>query len=56
MVRPGLSHASRIAEGRLDEFRVKDEWERWKGIARGLGYFFFGVGVILLLLILYAMA
>jgi cytochrome b subunit of formate dehydrogenase len=45
-----------MAEGRLDEFRVKDEWERWKGIARGFGYFFFGLGVILLLLILYAMA
>jgi hypothetical protein len=28
--------------GRLDETRVKDEWERWKGIARSFGYLFFG--------------
>ena len=44
-----------VAEGRLDEFRVKDEWERWKSIARSFGYFFFGLGVMLLLLIIYAM-
>ncbi len=45
-----------VAEGRLDEHRVKDEWESWKGIARSFGYVFFGVGVILLILIVYAMA
>ena len=45
-----------MATGRLDDFRIKDEWERWKGIARGFGYMFFGVGVILLILIIYAMA
>lgn len=45
-----------LAEGRLDEQRVRDEWERWKGIARSFGYLFFGVGVLLLLLIVYAMA
>jgi hypothetical protein len=44
-----------VAEGRLDEFRVKDEWHRWKGIARTFGYIFFTTGVILLLLIIYAM-
>ncbi|HTL59292.1 MAG TPA: hypothetical protein VL361_26705, partial [Candidatus Limnocylindrales bacterium] len=44
-----------MAEGRLDEFRVRDEWLRWKSIARSFGYFFFGLGVILLVLILYAM-
>jgi hypothetical protein len=33
------------AEGRLDEYRVRDEWLRWKSIAR----------ILLLLLILYAM-
>jgi cytochrome b subunit of formate dehydrogenase len=44
-----------VAEGRLDEHRVKDEWERWKAIARSMGYLFFGVGVVLLLLIVYAM-
>jgi cytochrome b subunit of formate dehydrogenase len=44
-----------VAEGRLDQFRVRDEWERWKGIARSFGYFFFGLGIILLILIIYAM-
>lgn len=44
-----------VAAGQLDQFRVRDEWERWKGIARSFGYLFFGVGVILLLLIAYAM-
>ncbi len=44
-----------VAEGRLEEHRVRDEWERWKAIARGFGYFFFGLGVVLLILIVYAM-
>ena len=44
-----------LADGRLDQFRLQDEWERWKGIARTFGYFFFGLGIILLLLIVYAM-
>ena len=44
-----------VAEGRLDDYRVRDEWLRWKNIARTFGYFFFGIGVILLVLILYAM-
>jgi cytochrome b subunit of formate dehydrogenase len=43
------------AEGRLAQYRVKDEWDRWKGIARSFGYLFFGIGVVLLLLIIYAM-
>ena len=41
--------------GSLDGTRVRDEWERWKGIARAFGYAFFGTGVILLILIIYAM-
>ncbi|MBI4326584.1 MAG: hypothetical protein HY674_15165 [Chloroflexi bacterium] len=45
-----------VAEGRLEEHRVQDEWERWKSIARSFGYLFFGLGVILLILIVYAMA
>lgn len=44
-----------VAEGRLDQHRVGDEWERWKSIARSFGYLFFGVGIILLVLIVYAM-
>jgi cytochrome b subunit of formate dehydrogenase len=45
-----------LDNGRLDDLRVKDEWERWKAIARSFGYLFFGAGVILLVLIIYAMA
>ncbi len=44
-----------VAEGRLDEHRVRDEWPRWKNIARSFGYFFLGLGVVLLALIIYAM-
>ena len=44
-----------VATGRLEAYRVKDEWERWKSIARSFGYLFFGLGVVLLLLIVYAM-
>jgi len=45
-----------FAENRLNETRIVDEWERWKGIARSFGYLFFGMGVLLLILIIYAMA
>jgi cytochrome b subunit of formate dehydrogenase len=45
-----------VAEGRLEKYRVKDEWERWKNIARSFGYLFFTTGLILLVLIVYAMA
>jgi cytochrome b subunit of formate dehydrogenase len=44
-----------FAEGRINETRIVDEWERWKGIARAFGYLFFGMGVLLLILIVYAM-
>jgi cytochrome b subunit of formate dehydrogenase len=44
-----------LATGRLDQYRVRDEWERWKSIARAFGYLFFGLGVILLVLIVFAM-
>ncbi len=44
-----------VAEGKLDQYRVKDGWEGWKSIARSFGYFFFSLGLILLVLIIYAM-
>ena len=44
-----------MAEGSLDRHRVRDEWLRWRNIARAFGYFFFGLGIFLLLLIIYAM-
>lgn len=44
-----------VAEGRLDEHRVKDDWESRKKIMRGVGFTFFGIGLVLLALIVYAM-
>ena len=44
-----------VKAGKLDDFRVRDEWYRWKNIAKSFGYLFFGVGLILLGLIIYAM-
>ncbi len=44
------------AAGLLNDLRSKDEWERWKAIARSFGFLFFGLGLILLVLIIYAMA
>jgi len=41
--------------GAIEGVRVRDEWERWKGIARSFGYLFFGTGILLLILIVYAM-
>ncbi|MEN9974298.1 MAG: hypothetical protein RLZZ282_304 [Verrucomicrobiota bacterium] len=45
-----------VATGRLDQHRIRDEWENWKTIARPIGFTFFGIGLILLVLIIYAMA
>ena len=44
-----------VREGRLDRHRVRDEWLRWKKIARPIGFIFFGMGLLLLGLIIYAM-
>jgi cytochrome b subunit of formate dehydrogenase len=44
-----------VAENRLEEYRVQDEWKKWKNIHRSFGYVFFGLGLILLVLIIYAM-
>jgi len=43
------------ADGTLDDYRIKDEWLRWKEIAKTFGYLFFGTGLILLVLIAVAM-
>ncbi len=36
-------------------YHVRDEWERWKTIACPIGFMFFGLGLVLLVLIVYAM-
>ena len=44
-----------VAENRLQDFAVKDEWEGRKKVAKTMGFVFFGTGLILLALIIYAM-
>ncbi len=44
-----------VADGRLEDYAVKDEWEGRKKIAKSMGFFFFGTGLVLLGLIIYAM-
>jgi cytochrome b subunit of formate dehydrogenase len=44
-----------VATGKLDDYRVRDEWFRWKNIAKTFGYIAFILGLILLALIIYAM-
>ncbi len=44
-----------VATGRLEDYAVKDEWEGRKKMAKAMGFFFFGTGLVLLVLIVYAM-
>jgi len=44
-----------VAKGKLDDHRVKDDWHLRKNIMRAFGFLFFGVGLLLLVLIIYAM-
>ena len=44
-----------VATGKLDDYRVRDEWFRWKNIAKTFGYIAFILGLVLLALIIYAM-
>ena len=46
-----------LAAGRLDIYRVKaDDWEGRKNISKAMCFLFFGTGLVLLVLIVYAMA
>ena len=45
-----------VAEGSLEKHRAGHEWESWKKIALPLGFTAFLIGVVLLVLIYYAMA
>ncbi len=44
-----------VRENRLEDHRVRDEWEGRKKIAKAFGFLFFGTGLVLLVLIVYAM-
>ncbi len=45
-----------LAAGKLEVYRVKaDDWEGRKNIAKSFGFLFFGTGLVLLVLIVYAM-
>ncbi len=44
-----------VAADGLDAIRVRDEWGQWKRVMHPLGFMAFGIGVVLLILIFYAM-
>jgi hypothetical protein len=44
-----------VATGRLKDYAIKDEWEGRKKVAKAAGFLFFGTGLVLLVLIIYAM-
>ncbi len=45
-----------LAAGKLETYRIKsDDWEGRKNIAKAFGFLFFGTGLVLLALIVYAM-
>ncbi|MCA9294535.1 MAG: cytochrome b/b6 domain-containing protein [Phycisphaerales bacterium] len=44
-----------VATNRLDSIRSRDEWTQWRKVVHPLGYLAFGLGLVLLVLIVYAM-
>ncbi|MDX2119278.1 MAG: hypothetical protein SFY96_13960 [Planctomycetota bacterium] len=44
-----------VAAGRLDSLRVSDEWSQWRRVLHPIGFLAFGIGLVLLVLIVYAM-
>ena len=44
-----------VAAGKLKDYAIKDEWEGRKHVAKAVGFLFFGTGLVLLVLIVYAM-
>ncbi|MBK7406107.1 MAG: hypothetical protein IPJ41_16245 [Phycisphaerales bacterium] len=44
-----------VATGRLDAIRMKDEWSQWRRVIHPVGFLAFGLGLVLLVLIIYAM-
>lgn len=45
-----------IAAGKLDALRRTDDWSQWKRVVHPLGFLAFGLGLVLLALIVYAMS
>jgi cytochrome b subunit of formate dehydrogenase len=45
-----------VAAGRLDSIRNTDEWTQWRRVIHPLGFIAFGLGLVLLVLIVYAMS
>ena len=44
-----------VASGSLEKIRVKDEWKQWKRVMHPVGFLAFGIGLVLLVMILWAM-
>ncbi len=45
-----------VASGSLESIRNKDEWTQWRRVIHPLGFLAFGLGLVLLVLIVYAMS
>jgi cytochrome b subunit of formate dehydrogenase len=43
-----------VAAGRLDTIRYRDEWAQWRSVLHPVGYLAFGIGLVLLAMIVYA--
>ncbi|MBU0618335.1 MAG: hypothetical protein KKI02_11505, partial [Planctomycetes bacterium] len=44
-----------VASGKLEDIRLGDEWAQWRRVIHPLGFIAFAIGVILLMLMFYAM-
>jgi len=44
-----------VANDRLDSIRIKDDWAQWRRVMHPLGFLAFGIGLVLLVLIVFAM-
>lgn len=44
-----------VASGRIESIRIRDEWGQWRRVIHPMGFLAFGLGLILLALIVYAM-
>ncbi|MCK6477194.1 MAG: cytochrome b/b6 domain-containing protein [Phycisphaerales bacterium] len=45
-----------VAADALDSIRIRDEWKQWRRVIHPMGFTAFGLGLVLLVLIVYAMS
>jgi len=51
----GRQYARLVADGRLDELQVKDEWPSWKRVMAPFGTVALTIGIILIIAIFWAL-